>query len=96
VNLPTESVQGIGSVTYTIHTIHTAGTSGFASITGCLDQSKLALGGQTTPVTVSAKWTATWAINGKNQGSIPTQPPPVTDIKKIRVDEVQTLVTGAR
>ncbi len=35
-----ESVQGIGTVTYTISQIH-AGTSGVALVTGCLDQSKL-------------------------------------------------------
>jgi len=34
------SVQGIGSVTYTVRQVRT-GTSGFTMITGCLDQSKL-------------------------------------------------------
>lgn len=36
-----ESVQGIGSVIYTIRGVRTAGSSGYAAITGCLDQSKL-------------------------------------------------------
>jgi len=35
------SVQGVGSVTYTISKVQTS-ASGFALITGCLDQSKLA------------------------------------------------------
>jgi hypothetical protein len=35
------SVQGIGSVTYTVSEVRTAGSSGYAAITGCLDQSKL-------------------------------------------------------
>jgi hypothetical protein len=35
------SVQGIGSVTYTVSKVQTAGTSGYARITGCADLSKL-------------------------------------------------------
>jgi hypothetical protein len=55
-----------------------------------------ALGVQATPVTVTARWTATWAFNGAGQGPIPTQPAPVAATANIAVDEVQTLVTGAQ
>jgi hypothetical protein len=55
-----------------------------------------ALGAQTTPVTVQTTWTGTWAVNGVDQGPISPQPAPITAIANIRVDEVQTLVTGVR
>ncbi len=55
-----------------------------------------ALGDLGTPVTVKSTWTATWAANGVNQGPITPQPAPVTATTSIFVDEVQTLVTGAR
>jgi hypothetical protein len=55
-----------------------------------------ASGAQTTPVTVQTTWTGTWAANGVDQGPITPQPAPVTATANIRVDEVQTLVTGAR
>jgi hypothetical protein len=54
------------------------------------------LGAQATPVTVKTRWTGTWAANGVDQGLITPQPAPVTATEDIRVDEVQTLVTGTR
>jgi len=55
-----------------------------------------ALGTEATPVTVKTRWTGTWSANGADQGPITPQPDPVTATTNIRVDEVQTLVTGAR
>jgi len=55
-----------------------------------------ALGAEATPVTVTTKWTGTWAANGANQGPLPRQPDPVTATADIRVDEVQTLVTSSQ
>ena len=53
-----------------------------------------ALGTDTTPVTVTTRWTGTWEANHIPQGALTRQPDPVTATADIRVDEVQTLVTG--
>lgn len=55
-----------------------------------------ALGAETTPVTVMTRWTGTWAANDVDQGALTRQPAPRIAYQNIRVDEVQTLVTGAR
>jgi hypothetical protein len=54
-----------------------------------------ALGAATTPVTVTTRWTGTWEANGDPMGALTTQPDPISATVNIRVDEVQTLVTGA-
>lgn len=73
-------------------------TAGARTTTCALPFSRasIALGADATPVTVTTTWTGTWAANGVDQGPIATQPAPVTKTTKIRVDEVQTLVTGTR
>jgi hypothetical protein len=55
-----------------------------------------ALGAATTPVTVTTRWTGTWKAMGAPMGALTTQPDPISTTENIRVDEVQTLVTGAR
>jgi hypothetical protein len=55
-----------------------------------------ALGSQTTPVSVQTTWTGTWAVNGLAPEPITPPLKRVSDTANIRVDEVQTLVTGAR
>jgi hypothetical protein len=57
-------------------------------------RSSSALGVPKTTVTVATKWTATWEGTGVTQQ--PLTPSPTTDAvdTDIRVDEVQTLVTG--
>jgi len=55
-----------------------------------------ALGTEATPVTVKTRWTGTWTANDEPQGPLARQPAPVTATQDIRVDEIQTLVTGAR
>jgi hypothetical protein len=59
-------------------------------------RASVAMGAEATPVTVKTRWTGTWAANGDDQGPITPQPAPVTATVDIRVDEVQTLVTGIR
>jgi len=59
-------------------------------------RASVALGAEATPVTVKTRWTGTWAANGVDQGPLTPQPAPVTATVDIAVDEVQTLVTGAR
>ena len=53
-----------------------------------------ALGAETTPVTVTTRWTGTWEANHISQGALIRQPDPVTATADIQVEEVQTLVTG--
>jgi hypothetical protein len=55
-----------------------------------------ALGTDATAVTVNTSWTGTWVSNGTDMGPITPQPTPGSDTENIVVDEVQTLVTGAR
>jgi hypothetical protein len=74
----------------------TAYTSGAHATTCALAFSRAssALGAEATPVTVQTRWTGTWAADGVEQGPLTPQPAPVTATVDIRVDEVQTLVTG--
>jgi hypothetical protein len=64
------------------------GASGECSITF----KKGSPAGGTTPVTTQTQWLATWSIDGADQGQIPNQPAPATDVTPIGVREVQAVV----
>jgi hypothetical protein len=62
-------------------------------------RASIASGSATTHVTVKTRWTGTWSASGADPRPVtplPNQPDPVSGFADIQVDEVQTLVTGAR
>jgi len=67
-----------------------------ATCSMAFSQASSRLGTQTTPVKVTSRWFATWTYNGADRGAIDTQPAPRTTTTDNQVNEVQTLVTGAR
>ena len=73
-------------------TPYTAGAASTCDL--AFSRASSALGTEATPVTVTTRWTGTWEANHVPQGALTRQPDPVTANADIRVDEVQTLVTG--